>query len=117
MAYDEALAIRVISLLDQSGVQYTEKKMFGGIAYMIQDKMCIGITKEKLMLRVLDEEYETMLKEAFVKPMDFNGRVMKSFLFIEPQGYKTATQLKRWVNAGLQFGEKGVVKSKQKKNV
>jgi TfoX/Sxy family transcriptional regulator of competence genes len=117
MAYDEKLALRIKALLDEGKVKYEEKKMFGGIAFMINDKMCVGISKEEIMLRVMDESYEQLLKKPFAKPMEFTGRVMKGFLFIEQKGFKTDAQLQGWIDHGLEFGKHGIVKSKPKKSI
>jgi hypothetical protein len=81
---------------------------------MIADKMCVGVTKDKLMLRVMDEHYEPSLKKKFVYPMDFNGRTMKGFLFIEEGAYTNEKDLDHWIDLGLEFGKLGTVKSKKK---
>lgn len=115
MAYNEQLSIRIQNKLTELDVSFVEKKMFGGNAFMINDKMCIGIMKEELMLRVMDEFYESLLEENYVNPMNFTGKIMKGFVFIEPEVLLTENQLKRWINYGLDFAERGVLKSKKKK--
>lgn len=115
MAYNEVLSLRVEKQLLQQNINFVAKKMFGGIAFMINDKMCIGIVKNELMLHVLDEEYESLLEENQVRPMDFTGKVMKGFLFIEEEALTKEESLLHWVKFGLDFAEKGIVKSKKKK--
>jgi TfoX/Sxy family transcriptional regulator of competence genes len=115
MAYNEVLSFRVQKLLIQLNIDFIEKKMFGGNAFMIKDKMCIGIVKDELMLRVLDTVYESLLEEIHVRPMDFTGKTMKGFLFIEPEALNADDKLLKWMNYGLDFAEKGIVKSKNKK--
>lgn len=115
MAYNEQLGKRIHDQLTQWKVHFSEKKMFGGIAFMVNDKMCVGITKEEMMLRVMDEHYETSLERNHVKPMEFTGRVMKGFLFIEEAAFKKQSDFEYWLKLGLEFGEKGLVKSKKKK--
>ena len=89
--------------------------MFGGVAFMINDKMCIGVVNDEIMLRVLDEVYEPLLEEHYVKPMNFTGKIMKGFLFIEKEAFEKDNQLEKWLDYGLDFGKRGVVKSKKKK--
>ena len=115
MAYNEQLGERIKTLLSDKKVKFVEKKMFGGIAFMIDDKMCVGISKNELMLRVLDEEYNKVLLLKHAKPMQFTGRIMKGFVFVEEEGFKTEEQLMHWIQYGLDFGKHGVVKSKKKK--
>jgi TfoX/Sxy family transcriptional regulator of competence genes len=115
MAYNEELSIRIKKLLIDQNENFVEKKMFGGLAFMINDKMCIGVVKDQIMLRVMDEVYETLLDVNGVNPMDFSGKIMKGFLFIDPEAFQTNKNLLRWINFGLEFAEKGVVKSKKKK--
>lgn len=115
MPYNETLAIKIENNLLEKGIVFTSKKMFGGMAFMINDKMCVGIVGEQLMLRVMEEQYENLLEENGVEPMNFTGKIMKGFLFISPEVFQTETQLHKWIEFGLEFAEKGVVKSKKKK--
>jgi len=115
MAYNEELSLRVQKRLIELNTNFIEKKMFGGIAFMINDKMCIGIMKEELMLRVMDAEYEILLERNHVSPMNFTGKTMKGFLFIEEEGLKKETALNQWIDYGLEFATYGIVKSKKKK--
>lgn len=116
MAYNEILSLRIQKQLIENQVDFIEKKMFGGNAFMIQDKMCTGVVKDELMLRVMDEFYEVLLEENHVKPMTFTGRTMKNFLFIEPEAFITEPELAKWIQYAIDFGKRGVVKSKKKKN-
>ena len=115
MAYDEHLSLRIQKQLFEKNIVFIEKKMFGGNAFMIADKMCIGVMKDQIMLRVMEEFYESLLEENHVKPMTFTGRSMKNFLFIEPEIYSTENQLNRWVDLAIDFANRGEVKSKKKK--
>lgn len=114
MSYNEKLGQRIHEQLNLWDVNFVEKKMFGGIAFMVKDKMCIGISKDEMMLRVMDEHYETSLEKNHVKPMEFTGKVMKGFLFIEEPAFKKQKDFEYWLKLGLEFGEKGFVKSKRK---
>jgi TfoX/Sxy family transcriptional regulator of competence genes len=114
MAYNEILSLRVEKQLNQLNVDFIEKKMFGGNAFMINEKMCIGIVKNELMLHVMPEVYESLLEENHVRPMDFTGKIMKGFLFVEEEGLQHEEMLMRWIQYGLDFAERGIVKSKKK---
>ena len=63
--------------------------MFGGITFMINDKMCIGVMQDVIMLRVLPEFYDALLEENDVRPMDFTGRITAGFVCIDAEGFKT----------------------------
>lgn len=115
MAYNEELSVRVQKRLLELNVDFFEKKMFGGNVFMINDKMCIGIVKDELMLRVLDSEYETLLEKNHIRPMDFTGKIMDGFIYIEEEGLKKESELNQWINHGLEFAKFGMLKSKKKK--
>jgi TfoX/Sxy family transcriptional regulator of competence genes len=111
MAYDEGLAERIRAILDErAGV--TEKKMFGGIAFMVRGHMCVGIVKDELMLRVGAEGYDDLLRQPHARAMDFTGRPMKGFLFVAAEGLERDTDLERWMEHGLRHAaslpDKGV---------
>lgn len=102
MAYDEDLAFRVrAALAEQSNV--TEKKMFGGLAFMVNGNMCVGVSKDELMLRVGPDQHETCLAQPHTRIMDFTGRPMRGFIYIEPEGLQTDEALQTWINRGLDF--------------
>lgn len=115
MAYNEQLGQRIAQILMDDAVEFSEKKMFGGLDFMLNDKMCFGVVKDELMLRVLDSRYDEVLSMHHARPMEFTGRPMTGFVFIENEGFATDGQLKRWLDMGLEFAEKGIVKSKKKK--
>lgn len=100
MAYDEGLAERVReALADRPDV--AEKKMFGGLAYMVRGHMCVGVVKQDLMVRVNPETYEELLLEPHARAMDFTGRPMKGFLFVGPKGIESDEDLERWIAKSL----------------
>ncbi len=115
MAYNENIGIRIAQALAAREVDFVEKKMFGGLGFMVNDKMCCGVVKDELMLRVMEDRYEEVLEMPHVRPMDFTNRPMKGFVFVEPAGLENDAQIKQWLNLGLDFAENGVVKSKKKK--
>ena len=102
MAFDEDLADRIRELTGPLK-KITEKKMFGGIAFMVGGKMAVGIIGEDLMVRVGPDDHEAALKRAHVRPMDFSGRPMKGYVYVAPLGIRTKAQLAKWVDRGISF--------------
>ncbi len=102
MAYDEKLAERVRALL-QGRKSLVEKKMFGGIGFMLRGNMCCGIAREELFIRIAPAEYDAALAKPHTRVFDFSGKPMKGWLVITPPGYKSGANLKRWVDQGVQF--------------
>jgi len=102
MAYDEGLAERLRELLpDRPGI--TEKKMFGGLCLLSRGHMFVGIVGEALMARVGPAAYEKALRQPHARMMDFTGRPMKGYVFVDPPGYEEDRDLKRWVEESLKF--------------
>lgn len=103
MAYDQKLAERIRA--EVKGLPVIEKKMFGGVGYMLNGNMACGILSGDLIVRVKLEEYEKLLKRAHVKifTMKNGPRPMKGWVMVEPNGYKTAKQLSQWVKMGVEF--------------
>ena len=102
MAFDEAVAGRVREALADSP-DVVEKKMFGGIAFMVRGNMCCGVIGDRLMLRVGPAGYETALSRPHAKPMDFTGRPMKGMICVEPAGFVSAVALKGWIAPAMEF--------------
>jgi TfoX/Sxy family transcriptional regulator of competence genes len=102
MAYDEDVAFRIReALAAQGGV--TEKKMFGGLAFMVNGHMCCGLAKGELMVRVGPEQYEEALAQPYAREMDFTGRPMRGFVYVDPAGYDSDEDLQAWIDRGLAF--------------
>lgn len=102
MAYDEKVAERLGKAF-AGKKDVIEKKMFGGIAYMYKDHMCVGIVEDMLMVRVGPEKYKKALSEKNVKPMDFTGKPLKGYVYVEPLGFKTEQSLNKWIDQGIEF--------------
>jgi TfoX/Sxy family transcriptional regulator of competence genes len=101
MAYDEKLADRVRdALADEADV--TERKMFGGLAFMVGGHMACGIVSDELMLRLGAEGADEALDRPHTRPMDFTGRPMTGMVFVEPEGLRGAA-LGRWVGQAVAF--------------
>ena len=102
MAYDEALAERVRGKLSQrKGI--VEKKMFGGLAFMVQGNMACGVVEDDLMVRVGPDQYDDLLAEAHARPMDFTGKPMKGMIYVGPKGHRDDRSLALWVQRGFDF--------------
>lgn len=113
MAYNEALAKRIrAALSSRKGI--VEKKMFGGVAYMLRGKVFCGIVKDDLMVRVIESRYSEALSKPHCRVMDFTGRPLKGFVFVGPEGFKTAKQLRAWLNVGIEFVHNTPVKKTKK---
>ncbi|MDA1128395.1 MAG: TfoX/Sxy family protein [Chloroflexi bacterium] len=102
MPYDEKLAERVRAVF-QSEPGYTEKKMFGGICFMVGGNMAVGVTGSDLMVRPGPDNFESALTLPPARPMDFTGRPMKGFVYVESNGITTEPALAEWVERGAAF--------------
>ena len=102
MAIDEAVAGRVRKALTESP-DVVEKRMFGGIAFMVRGNMCCGVIGDRLMLRVGPKGYETALSRSHARAMDFTGRPMKGMVYVEPAGFASPRDLKTWIERAMEF--------------
>lgn len=102
MAYDEGLAQRMREAL-ATIPDIDEKKMFGGIGFLLNGNMACGVNKDDLIVRVGPEAYETALAEPHTKEFDMTGRPMKGWVVVRPAGYETDEALKGWVQRGVDF--------------
>ena len=115
MAYDELLADRIRQQLKDKKAPFEEKKMFGGLCFLVDDKMCLGVVKNDLMTRVDPEIYEQLLEEKGARQMDFTHRPMKGFILVEPEGIDLDDELESWVQHCLDFNPKAKSSKKKKK--
>jgi TfoX/Sxy family transcriptional regulator of competence genes len=113
VAFDEALAARIRDILLEED-EPVEKRMFGGIAYMHRDHMFIGIVKDELMVRVGPDAHEAALKRKGARPMDFTGKPMKGYVYVEATAIRRKQALRSWVKAGRDFVD-GLPPKKAKK--
>jgi TfoX/Sxy family transcriptional regulator of competence genes len=102
MAYDEGLAERVREQFT-GRVKAREKKMFGGLSFMVLDHMCCGIVDDKLMLRVGPDNYDTYLQQANVSKMDFTGKAMKGLIYVSPEGVDADEDLASWLAIAVEY--------------
>jgi len=114
MAYNEYLADRLRQSLKSKGINYLEKKMMGGLTFMVNDKMCVGIIKDDLMVRLDPEIYEESLKKPGCRVMDFTGRPLKGFVKVEPEGIDMDEDLDYWVDIALEYNPRAKSSKKKK---
>jgi len=105
MPYYETIATRIKEQLNLFPEDFTEKKMFGGLSFLYQGKMTIGIVKEELAVRIIASKMESELVKDFVRPMDFTKRPMKEFVYVSQEGYKTEAQLLHYIELGLEHAK------------
>ena len=104
MAFDEGVAQRVREIMEDIP-SVAEKKMFGGIAFMVNGTMCGGVVKTELMMRVGADGYEDALQQAHAREMDFTGRPLKGMVYVSAEGLASDDELESWVTLGTRFAE------------
>lgn len=102
MAYDEGVAERLRDAFAEFD-NIVEKKMFGGIAFMHQGSMCCGIVDDTLMARVGPANYASALSRGHTREMDFTGRAMKGFVYVDPAGFAEDDTLLEWISLCKEF--------------
>jgi TfoX/Sxy family transcriptional regulator of competence genes len=104
MVYSESLATRIRQML-KGRRGFTEKKMFGGVGFMLHGNMCVGIWQTSLIVRLGPDQAETALKEPNVVEFDITGRPMKGWIMVEADGIETDEQLDGWIERAVEFVE------------
>lgn len=108
MAFDEQLAKRIRELLMHFPEVITEKKMFGGLSFLYQGKMTIGIIKDELAVRVLASKIDAELEKENVRPMDFTKRPLKEFIYVGKNGFKKEAELIHYIELGLEHAKRKI---------
>jgi|ERR1043165_1690036 hypothetical protein len=106
MGYDHHLVERVTQLLQRKDIRFEEKKMFGGIAFMVQHKVCVAVIKESLLVKLDPAEREAALKKKGCREMDFSRRTAKGAVFVDPEGTDRDKDLGYWVDVALAYNKK-----------
>jgi TfoX/Sxy family transcriptional regulator of competence genes len=102
MAFDESLASRIRAVLARrKGV--AEKKMFGGLGFLLNGNILVGVWKDSLIVRLDPDTYDDALLEPHVREFDITGRAMKGWVLVEPDGVAEDDPLKAWIERALQF--------------
>lgn len=113
MAYNEKLADRVREIIAETHSNVLEKAMFGGLCFMVNDKMCVGVEKERLMVRLDPAKYDEAMEKEGCKPMDFTGRIMKGYVFVDIDALNTNKKLDYWMKLALEYNV--IAKASKKK--
>lgn len=113
MAYNEKLANMTREIISLTHKKVEEKAMFGGLCFMVNDKMCIGVEKERLMVRLNPDVYDEAMKKEGCKPMDFTGRIMKGYVFVDAEVLTSKKKLDYWVQLALEYNK--IAKASKKK--
>lgn len=112
MAYNVKLADRIREeLVDLTNIE--EKQMFGGLCFMVNGKMCIGVVKDEMMCRINPDMDETVLEMNGCRPMDFTGKRMKGYVFVSEDGIKTKKRFEYFMSLCLEFNS--IAKAAKKK--
>ena len=113
MPIDKYLLERLDNLMAQHPAPWTTVKMFGGVCYMVDGKMCFGTFKDGLMARVGPDNVEELMQRPGVELMMNGGRIMKGYLSIDPIGYDTDSDLEYWINKCLAFNPEAKASKKR----
>lgn len=114
MAYNEKLADRVREIIALTHKNIEEKRMFGGLCFMVNDKMCVGVEKERLMVRFDPAKNDEVMEMEGVRPMDFTGKVMKGYAFVDIDTLTTKKKLTYWVGLALEYNHLARASKKKK---
>lgn len=114
MPYNEKIADRVREIIASTTDKVEEKKMFGGLCFMVDDKMCVGVKADRIMVRISPEAFEKAMAEEGFEAMVHGGKTVAGFGFVHEEQLATKRQLLHWVNLALQFN-KEVPPSKKRK--
>ncbi len=102
MAFDAQLAGRIRSSLGgRKGV--VEKKMFGGVAFLVKGNMCVGVHKTDLIVRLAPEDTDAALKQPHTRRFDLTGRPMKGWILVKSSGLETDAKLSKWVEVAARY--------------
>ena len=105
MAYNEKLADRIREIIALTHRNVEEKKMFAGLCFMVNDKMCVGVHEHRIMVRLDPVVCDEVVENEGCEPMNFTGKIMRGFVFVDDAVLKTKKQLDYWVQLGLAYNK------------
>ena len=117
MPYDESLASRIGKFFTAKRVAFESKRMMGGLVFMVNGKMCVGVEQSRLMARIDPDEQIAALARKGCSPMDFTGRPMRGFVFVATEALRTDAQLESWLGLALAFNPKAMASKRSKARV
>ncbi len=112
--YNEYLADRIRQVFKEKNTHFEEKKMMGGLTFLVNEKMCVGIINDDLMARIDPEIYEDALEQTGVREMDFTKKPMKGWIYVGPDGIDMEDDLASWIQLALDFNPKAKSSKKRK---
>jgi len=115
MAYNEQLTNRIREALAHLP-KVEEKKMFRGVTFMVNGKMCISAGNDEMMCRIDPDVFEAAVEKPGCRPMVHNGRTMKGFVFVNEESIRNKKEFNYWISLALDFNKKAKASSKKKKN-
>jgi TfoX/Sxy family transcriptional regulator of competence genes len=115
MAFNEKLADRVREIISQTNKNVEEKRMFGGLCFMVNDKMCVGVETSRLMVRFDPALTDEIMEKEGCRPMDFTSKVMKGFAFVDIEVLNTKKSLEFWIKLALDYNKVAKASKKKKK--
>ena len=115
MAFNEQLANRVREIISRTHENIEEKKMFGGLCFMVNDKMCVGVEMDRLMVRFDPAKTDELMEKEGITPMNFTSRVMKGYAFVSIEALKTKKKLECWIRLALEYNSVAKASKKKKK--
>ncbi len=110
MPFNHQLANRIREQLKLFPEEFTEKRMFGGVTFLFNGKMTVGIVKEDLAVRIIADKIEAELAKDNVRPMDFTKRPMKEFVYVSQENIKSETELLHYIELGLEHAKRWLQK-------
>jgi TfoX/Sxy family transcriptional regulator of competence genes len=117
VAYNEQLATRIRDYLALLRLPTEEKRMMGGLCFMVRDKMCVGVTEDRLMVRLDPATVPAALTRLGCTPMAFTGRPLRSFVFVSPEGWTATKEFNRWLALALEFNPQAKSSKKSPKKI
>lgn len=114
MSFNEKLSNRIREVLAKHP-NIEEKYMFGGVCYMVNNKMCVGVVKDEMMCRIDPKMDEIVLEKEGCRPMDFTGKRMKGYVFVSEEAIKTQKAFEYWINLCLEFNVQAKASKKRLK--
>ena len=115
MAYNEFLADRISQFFREKSVPFEAKKMMGGLCYMVDGKMCVGVVRDEVMARIDPEIYQESLSKSGCKEMNFTGRPMRGYVFLTDDATDLDKDLYQWLQLALDFNPKAKASKKKAK--
>ena len=115
MPFNEKLADRTRELITLTHKNVEEKRMFGGLCFMVNDKMCVGVEQNRMMVRLDPDKYDEVMEKDGCNPMDFTGKIMKGYVFVDADVLNTKKKLEYWIKLALEYNK--IAKASKKKPV